>query len=76
MQPTNLQMSILKMQQQQHDIKCKENSEKIRVPDGIWTHRVYSSHESISSRESSSSHESGSSQVPIFFLLLFLSFYF
>ena len=28
----------VKMKQQQHDIKCKENSEKIRAPDEIWTH--------------------------------------
>ena len=29
---------ILKMKQQQDDIdECKENSEQIRVPDGIWT---------------------------------------
>ena len=29
---------ILKMKQQQHDINFEEDSEKIRVPDGIWTH--------------------------------------
>ena len=31
--------STCKMKQQQkHDIKGRENSERIRVPDGIWTH--------------------------------------
>ena len=30
---------LLKMKQQQHvDIECKEKSEKIWIPDGIWTH--------------------------------------
>ena len=38
--------------------------------------RVYSWHESTSSRESSSSHVSGSSQVPIFFSVFFLIFFF
>ena len=31
------QHNILTMKQQ-HDIKCKENLDKIRVADGIWTH--------------------------------------
>ena len=33
-----LQVILLKMKQQQHDINLRRTRKKIRVPDGIWTH--------------------------------------